>query len=107
MTPKFGNLLAVFEVYRDVIDARPAGARALDGRGDQPVAGFCRGDEGDLGMLGHRTFVIGVAGKGERRICKGEDEPAVAGAVAVGHVGPHDHRHFGGAGRNRGQLHAE
>ena len=40
---------------------------------------------------GDRGAVVAVAGEGERRIGEREDEAAVAGAVAVEHVGAHRH----------------
>ena len=77
--------------HDNVVDAEPTAQRLLLGLGDQHVAGADRRQELDRRAGGDRGAVAAVAGEGERRIGEREDEAAVAGVVAVEHVGAHRH----------------
>jgi hypothetical protein len=57
-----------------------------------------RGEELDRAAGGDGIVVVAVAGIGEGRVGQGEDEAAVAHAVAVHHVFGHRSAHAGEAG---------
>jgi hypothetical protein len=58
-------------------------------------------------MLGYRTLVVGVAGKGKSGVRERENEPTVADAVSIGHISPDHHGDDRLAGRHALDHHAE
>jgi hypothetical protein len=67
MAAQLGNR-AVVDGDAHIVNSGTPGARDFPRGRDQEVAELARPDEGDVALRGNRAFVMGVAGKGERRI---------------------------------------
>ena len=97
----------VWLVDRDVVEAAAAAKVHLARRSRQCVVDLRRRQEGYRALRGDHALVAAVAGESESGIGEGEDEAAVAHAVAVGHLRPHDHLQPRLAGADGDDAHAE
>jgi hypothetical protein len=98
----------------DIIDgdahiANPgtSGSRDFPRRCDQAIAELARPDKRDVALRRDRALVMGVAGKGERRIRQQENKAAMGDAVAVDHVRLDRHPQCGFAWLDLQDFHAE
>ena len=73
----------MFVLHFNVIDAAASAAHGFRGGGSQRFLGFSGREEGDRAVLGNRPLIMRVAGVGKGSVGQGEDESAVANAVAV------------------------
>src|SRR5260370_1156903 len=90
-----------------IVNPGPSGSRDFPRRRDQPVAELARSDEGDVALRRARALVMGIAGKGERRIRQQENEAAMGDAIPVDHLRLDRHRQDGFACLDPQDLHAE
>src|SRR6266851_6071401 len=106
MAAQLGNR-GVVDGDAHIINSGTPGARDFPRGCDQEVAELARPDEGDVALCSNRAFVMGVAGKRERRIRQQEDETAMGDALAVDHVRLDLHRQRSFARLDLENLHAE
>jgi len=103
---KLGNH-DVIDADAHVVNPGPSAARDFPCHRDQPIAELARPDEGDVALRRDRTLIMGVAGKGERRIRQQEDKSAMGDPLAVDHVRLDRHRKRRLALPDLDDLHAE
>jgi hypothetical protein len=106
MAAHLGNR-GITDADTDIVNPGAPGSRNFPRRRDQPIAELARPDEGDVALRGDGALVVGIAGKGERRIRQQEDKAAMGDAVAVDHMRQNRHRQGGFAGLDLQDLHAE
>src|SRR6266403_1872266 len=86
MAAQLGNR-DIIDCNAHVVNPGTSGSRDFPCRRYQPIAEFARPDEGDVALRRNSALIMGVAGKGERRIRQQENEAAMGDAVSVDHVG--------------------
>ena len=91
MAAQFGNR-HIIDGDAHIVNAGTSGSRDFPRHSDHPLAELARPDEGDVALGRDRALVVGVAGKGERRIRQEKDEAAMGDLMAVDHVRLDRHR---------------
>src|SRR6266852_1204793 len=106
MAAQLGNR-GIIDRDAHIVNSGATGARDFPCHSDQPIAEFARPDEGDVALRRDAALVMGITGKGKRRIRQQENEAAMGDAVAVDHVWLDRHRQRGFARLDLQDLHAE